>query len=161
MPSVMAVQRKIFRIEQTAGAVARHASPLAVVPAQDDTPHRHELMAEIKALRAMIEPRQDVSRDTMDRARAQIAEAQGYKRELDLIYAAVKRTKHEIDTISAGATTQSETGRAGRELEAIVAGTEQATQSVLQAAEDIDQVATTLSAVLKGCLLYTSPSPRD
>jgi len=146
----MAVQRKIFRIEQTAGAVARHASPLAVVPVQDDTPHRHELMAEIKALRAMIEPRQDVSRDTMDRARAQIAEAQGYKRELDLIYAAVKRTRHEIDTIGAGAAAQSETGRAGRELEAIMTGTEQATQSVLQAAEEIDQVATTLSAVLKG-----------
>jgi chemotaxis protein CheZ len=108
-------------------------------------------MAEIKAaLRAMIEPHQNVSRDTMDRARAQIAEAQAYKRELDLIYAAVKRTKQEIDTISAGSAAQDETGRAGRELQAIVKGTEQATQSVLQATEEIDQVATTLSAVLKG-----------
>jgi chemotaxis protein CheZ len=144
----MAVQRKIFRIEQTTGAIARGAPSIAAV--RDDTPQRHELMAEIKALRAMIEPSQNVSRDTMDRARAQIAEAQSYKRELDLIYAAVKRTKEEIDTINSGAATQSETGRAGRELQAIVTGTEQATQSVLQAAEEIDQVATTLSAVLKG-----------
>lgn len=143
----MAVQRKIFRIEQSMGAAARRA-PLAV--AHDDALHGQELMAEIKALRAMIEPRQDVSRDAMDRAQAQIAQAQAYRRELDLIYTAVKRTKQEIDTVNAGSAAQAEAGRAGRELEAIVNGTEQATQSVLQAAEEIDQVATTLSAVLKG-----------
>ena len=34
---------------------------------------------------------------TGDRARAQIAEAQAYKRELDLIYAAIKHTAQEID----------------------------------------------------------------
>jgi chemotaxis protein CheZ len=144
----MAVQRKIFRIEQTTGAVARGA-PFAAA-AMGDTPQRHELMAEIKALRAMIEPHQNVNREMMDRARAQISEAQAYKREIDLIYAAVKRTKQEIDTINAGRAAQAETGRAGRELQAIVKGTEQATQSVLQATEEIDQVATTLSAVLKG-----------
>ena len=143
----MAVQRKVFRIEQSMGAVARRAPSVVV---DGDAPHRHELMAEIKALRAIIEPHQSVSRDTMDRARAQITEAQAYKRELDLIYAAVKHTKQEIDTASADVAAQAETGRAGRELDAIVKGTEQATQSVLQAAEEIDQVATTLSAVLKG-----------
>ena len=143
----MAVQRKVFRIEQGTGASARSA-PSAV--AADDTPRHHEFMAEIRALRAMMEPRQNVSRDTMDRARAQIVEAQAYKRELDLIYAAVKRTKQEIDTINAGAVARTEAGRAGQELKAIVSGTEQATQSVLQAAEEIDQAAATLSAMVKG-----------
>ena len=43
-------------------------------------------MAELQALRALIEPRAQVDRETMERARAQIAEAQAYKNELDLIY---------------------------------------------------------------------------
>ena len=40
--------------------------------------------------------------------------------------------------------------RASRELAAIVGSTEQATQSILQAAEEIDQAANTLSASVKG-----------
>ena len=43
-----------------------------------------------------------------------------------------------------------QTARARRELAAIVGGTEQATQSILQAAEEIDQAANTLSASVKG-----------
>jgi chemotaxis protein CheZ len=143
----MPVQRKVFRIEQGMRDSVRGMS------SGGDAAHamRHDdFMAEIKALRAMIEPRATPNRETMDRARAQIVEAQAYKHELDLIYAAVKRTKQEIDTIDAGAAAQTGVQRAGHELQAIVKGTEHATQSVLQAAEDIDQVATTLSAVLKG-----------
>ena len=140
----MPVQRKVFRIEQGMRDSVRGMS------SGGDAAHamRHDdFMAEIKALRAMIEPRATPNRETMDRARAQIVEAQAYKHELDLIYAAVKRTKQEIDTIDAGAAAQTGVQRAGHELQAIVKGTEHATQSVLQAAEDIDQVATTLSAV--------------
>jgi chemotaxis protein CheZ len=40
--------------------------------------------------------------------------------------------------------------RVASELDAIMGGTEQATQSILAAAEDIDQAAVTLSATLKG-----------
>ena len=43
-----------------------------------------------------------------------------------------------------------QTARARRELAAIVGGTERATQSILQAAEEIDQAAHTLAASLKG-----------
>jgi len=43
-----------------------------------------------------------------------------------------------------------ETARASRELAAIVGSTEQATQSILQAAEEIDQAANALSASVKG-----------
>lgn len=50
---------------------------------------------------------------------------------------------------AAGAFGETQIGRAGRELEAIVAGTERATQTILQAAEDIDQTAHTLAAALK------------
>ena len=93
----------------------------------------------------MIEPAAPIDRDAMERARAQIAEAQAYKAELDLIYAAVKRTRDEMDALGADMLAGDRTARAGRELAAIVAGTEQATQAILQAAEEIDQAANTLS----------------
>jgi chemotaxis protein CheZ len=67
-----------------------------------------------------------------------------------LIYAAVKSTREEMDAFAACALSARYTERAGRELTAIVDGTEQATQSILQAAEEIDQAAGTLSAMLKG-----------
>ena len=143
----MAVQRKVFRIEQCAAAQA--AETVAASTPAHETIHRHEFMAELQKLRALIEPRTQVDREAMERARAQIAEAQAYKYELDLIYAAVKRTREEVGALGAGVPSGEHTARAGRELAAIVSGTEQATQSILQATEQIDQAAGTLTAVLK------------
>jgi chemotaxis protein CheZ len=48
------------------------------------------------------------------------------------------------------ATGSKRAARAGRELAAIVGGTERATHSILHAAEEIDQAANTLSASIKG-----------
>jgi chemotaxis protein CheZ len=144
--SVMPVQRKVFRIEQD--AQSRAPDGAAAVPSQDAL--RQEFMAELQALRELLEPRARVERDAMERARAQIAEAHAYKHELELIYAAVKSTREEMDAFMAGARNAQHTARAGRELTAIVNGTEQATQSILQAAEDIDQAAATLCAARKG-----------
>ena len=141
----MPVQRKVFRIEQDA---LSRAPGSVVVPPTDDG-HR-DLMAELHALRELLQPGSRVERDAVGRARAQIAEAQTFKHELHLIYAAVKSTREEMDAFTAGALNAQYTERVGRELTAIVDGTEQATQSILQAAENIDQAAGTLFAVLKG-----------
>jgi chemotaxis protein CheZ len=143
----MPVQRKVFRIEED--APSRVPDPGSAAQSSDLLRHQ-DVMAELQALRALIEPRTHVERDAVERARAQIAEAQAYKHELDLIYAAVKSTREEMDAFAAAALSARHTVRAGRELTAIVDGTEQATQSILQAAEDIDQIAGTLSAMLKG-----------
>ena len=143
----MPVQRKVFRIEQD--ALSRAPEPAATAVSPDALRHQ-EFMAELQALRALIEPRARVERDAVERARAQIAEAQAYKHELDLIYAAVKNTREEMDAFAADVFNAQPTARAGRELTAIVDGTEQATQSILQAAEEIDQAAGTLSAALRG-----------
>ncbi len=139
----MAVRRKVFRIEQASdtGVVSAHGDEAAL--------RYNEFMAEIRALRSLIEPRGVPDREALENSRAQIAEVHAYKAELDLIYAAVKRTRDEIETFGAGASNLREMARAGRELEAIVSSTEQATQQVLQAAEDIDQTANTLSAALR------------
>ena len=111
--------------------------------------HR-EFMTELQALRELIGPRAGVDRDALERARAQIAEAQAFKHELGLIYAAVERTRNEMSALGDETPGSEQTARARRELHAIVGGTEQATQSILQAAEAIDQAANTLVGIGQG-----------
>jgi chemotaxis protein CheZ len=147
----MAVQRKVYRIEEH----ARPRASDAIDSGHAEGALRHrEFMAELQALRELIGPRDPVERavpdrDALERARAQIAEAQAYKHELNLIYAAVARTKSEMALLGANACRSEQAARASRELAAIVGGTERATRSILQAAEEIDQSANTLSATIK------------
>lgn len=108
-------------------------------------------MTELQTLRELIGPRGNADRampgrDAVERARAQIAEAQAYKHELGLIRAAVERTRAEMTGLGDDAERSEQIARAYRELDAIVGGTERATQSILRAAEDIGQSANKLSA---------------
>jgi chemotaxis protein CheZ len=144
--AAMPVQRKIFRIEEGA---RRHVAGVVAGGAVGAQQQR-ELMTELQALRGLVGPRTGVDRDALERARAQIAEAQAYKHELGLILAAVERTRNEMTALAPEASASEQTGRACRELAAIVGGTERATQSILQAAEEIDQAANILSASVKG-----------
>lgn len=142
----MPVQRKIFRIEE-------HARPRAAENASPNQAgtglHHREFMAELQSLRALIEPRAGVNREALERARAQIVEAQAYKRELATIHAAVEQTKGDMAALHGDPERSERTARASRELAAIVGGTEQATKSILQAAEEIDQAAAMLTAAVK------------
>ncbi len=56
---------------------------------------------------------------------------------------------HEIATLHASGFSGLEDGRVFRELDAVVGGTEQATQQILAAAEEIDETANNLSALVK------------
>jgi chemotaxis protein CheZ len=134
----MPVQRKVFRIEENARAQAAGRGT-------DDALRRRELMTEIETLRDLIGPGAGVDRSALERARAQIAEAQAYKHELGLIYAAVERTRSEMATLGTGADEGRRIARAGCELAAIVGGTERATQAILQATEKIDQASMSLA----------------
>jgi chemotaxis protein CheZ len=71
------------------------------------------------------------------------------KDETDTIHRAISRTKHEIATLHASGFNGMEDGRVFRELDAVVGGTEQATQQILAAAEEIDEAANNLSALIK------------
>jgi chemotaxis protein CheZ len=147
----MPVRRKTFRIEENACAGA-HEEPSASRAADALREHErdHAFMAELKALRALIEPRAEaISRETLDRCRAQIAEAQIYKHELEMIYAAVRSARDEVAGTDAVVLSGTQIAHVGRELQAVVGCTEQATQSILKAAEDIDQTAGMLSAALR------------
>lgn len=139
----MPVQRKVFRIEEDARAQGLARST-------EDALRRRELLTEIETLRDLIGSDSGVDRSALEQARAQIAEAQAYKHELSLIYAAVERTRSEMAALGTGADEGRRIARAGCELAAIVGGTERATQSILQAAEKIDRAAATLLQSVSG-----------
>jgi len=71
------------------------------------------------------------------------------KREIDLIQAAINDTKQEIATLHVTGFRGPEMRRVTDELDAIVGGTESATERILNAGEEIDQCASTLTALVK------------
>jgi chemotaxis protein CheZ len=77
--------------------------------------------------------------------RAQIEQCEKLKVELDLIHDAINRTKREIATLHGTSFDGQEMAKVNGELGAVVGGTEQATQQILEAVEAIDQAATALS----------------
>ena len=145
----MAEPRKVFRIEQTAAARLEEA----VETTQAGLRHA-EIMRELRALRtalAAVAPRH---------ARASAApepgEADRLSCELNLIVGAIKGENDcggggEPDGRSS-ARTEAPMSRIDHELNAVVSGTEQATQKILAAAEEIDSSANNLSAALDGKL---------
>jgi chemotaxis protein CheZ len=134
--------RKPFRIEVMDG-------PPAKPPPGGDVRRHDEIMAELRALRAIMEPRRDVGDHMIDAYKSEIAEAQKLKTELDTIYEAINRTKREIATLHVSGFEGPEMVRVTHELDAVVGGTHGATERILSAAEFIDQAANSLSAAMK------------
>ena len=139
----MQARRKPFRVE-TMERVRVSG------PASGPTHHHDEIMTELRALRALVKPAEQVSLQMIDSYKTQIAEAQKLKTELDLIYDAINRTKQEIATVHFSGFEGPEMTRVTNELDAIVGGTESATEQILANAEEIDQMAHTLGPRLKG-----------
>jgi chemotaxis protein CheZ len=153
----MPAQRKVFRIEENVHADIR--GEISAVSADDEAAQRHhELMTEIMTLRAVLNTRlspsqdssQESSREPSGNAHDQISQAHELKVELDLIHEAIRRTKHDIGGFEVGSFFGPQMARVGQELDAVITGTEQATQRILKSAEDIDQIANTMSSLLKG-----------
>ena len=136
----MTVQRKVFRVEAM-------RQPRNGAAAND---HSYgEIMAELRSLRTLVQPREELTERMIDAYKAEIAEAQKLKAELDLIYAAINQTKHEIATLHITGFEGPEMKRVTHELDAVVGGTQEATESILAAAESIDQAANSLAAAVK------------
>jgi chemotaxis protein CheZ len=111
--------------------------------------HHDEIMTELRALRSLVKPTEQVTQQMIDAYKAQITEAAKLKGELDLIQDAINQTKQEIATLHITGFEGPEMARVTNELDAIVGGTERATETILTGAEDIDQMASTLIARLK------------
>ncbi|MEP3667543.1 MAG: hypothetical protein ABJN42_12535, partial [Roseibium sp.] len=118
---------------------------------------RHqEVLAEIASLKSLVgsgaeqqaalDP-QAMSEQFMSEFRKELSEAAKLKVELDAIYEAIAQTKKEIATLHQTTGSEGEDmTRVTNELDAVVSGTEGATETILSAAEFIDETANTLSA---------------
>jgi chemotaxis protein CheZ len=140
----MPVQRKVFRIEQTAAPVNVAAGMLdgaGISPAE-----RNEILAELKALRDLIERRNPKPGAEAETCNAE--ELRQLKSDTDAIHLALTRTKREIAALHANAFGPAPV-RVTRELDAVAESAERATQQILGAAEAIEDAAKTLSASLK------------
>ncbi len=134
--------RKMFRIEAIANANSGSG---------DRAEDRHrELLAEVRSLRALVQPTQELGEKALEQLRRDQQEARKIKSEMDLIYEAINRTKREIATLHVSGCNGQELSRVTNELDAVVFGTEQATETILTEAEAIDERASTLVAKLKG-----------
>src|ERR1700688_1167892 len=155
----MPVHRRRFRIEEA------FASNVPMPSADDGEvgPMHREIMTELRAIRTqMASIRHGVVTETagasltrdsaeagalIETYRAQIEQCEKLKIELDLIHDAISRTKREIAVLHGTSFNGEEMARVNGELGAVVGGTEEATQQILEAAEAIDQAASALSKV--------------
>lgn len=156
---IMSVKRKRFRVEQAMGEVVMPEPE--VTGGADLGPMHREIMAELRSIRAqMAAPAAQRSGDSVDAAvarevaethalletyRAQVEQCEKLKVELDLIHDAISRTKREIAVLHGKSFNGEEMAKVNGELGAVVGGTEQATQQILEAVEAIDQAATALA----------------
>jgi chemotaxis protein CheZ len=156
----MSVSRKRFRIEETFMGDAPMS--MSAIEGGDIGPMHREIMAELRSIRAQMAvgsnhaavtetAEAQVAREVaethtlLETYRAQIEQCEKLKVELDLIHDAIGRTKREIATLHGKSFDGGEMAKVNGELGAVVGGTEQATQQILEATEAIDQAATALS----------------
>ena len=155
----MPVHRRRFRIEEAFASDI----PMPTAVDGDIGPMHVEIMNELRAIRtAMASAGHRAATETIDASvtrgaaeahglletyRAQIEQCEKLKVELDLIHDAISRTKREIAVLHGNSFDGEEMARVNGELGAVVGGTEQATQQILEAAESIDQAATALTRV--------------
>jgi chemotaxis protein CheZ len=153
----MPVHRKRFRIEESFFG----AAPVAAEADDDVIPMHREIMNELRAIREQMagphhsaaaesgsDPTAQQSSDAqllLQTYRAQIEQCEKLKVELDLIHDAITRTKQEIAMLHGKSFDGGEMAKMTGELGAVVGGTEQATQQILEATEAIDQAATALA----------------
>jgi chemotaxis protein CheZ len=156
----MSVSRKRFRIEE---AILGDAPMPVSAEGGDIGPMHREIMSELRSIRAQMAAggggrsaatetvEASVAREVaeahtlLETYRAQIEQCEKLKVELDLIHDAINRTKREIATLHGRSHDGEEMAKVNGELGAVVGGTEQATQQILEATEAIDQAASALS----------------
>ena len=155
----MPVHRRRFRIEEAfVGDV-----PMPSLADGEVGPMHREIMTELRAIRSQMgrpvngagtEAIGDsVTREVaeahalLETYRAQIEQCEKLKVELDLIHDAITKTKREIAVLHGKSFNGEEMAKVTGELGAVVGGTEEATQQILEAAEAIDNAATALSKV--------------
>lgn len=148
----MAAVKRSFRAE----SLIKMNSGASRDPVLAEERRHQEVLAEIASLKSLVgsgaeqqaalDP-QAMSEQFMSEFRKELSEAAKLKVELDAIYEAIAQTKKEIATLHQTTGSEGEDmTRVTNELDAVVSGTEGATETILSAAEFIDETANTLSA---------------
>ena len=137
----MAEPRKVFRIEETA------APGLEPEITEPQAPRHAEIMHELSALRAMLAA--GPSRHAAGAGASRHDEIERLAAKLRLIRSTIIGLEQEDAGLNGSRSPAAPTTRMANELEAAMKGSEQATQKILAAAEEIDQAANNLSAALK------------
>ncbi|MFC4173407.1 protein phosphatase CheZ [Microvirga sp. GCM10011540] len=107
-------------------------------------------MEAITSLRQHVQPTFEASQILLEERQHDLLEVQRLKVELHAISEAIQRTKQEIATLRYAGAQGREMARVTDELGAVVLGTETATNSILAAAEEVDDLAANLAARLAG-----------
>lgn len=146
--------RRVFRIEET--------GQFSPSPDRVAATRHQELIEKLDALRAELgnakfetpaatpAPDPSAAREMLDFCKVELDEARRMKNELQSIRDAIDRTKQEIAALHVSNQQGGAMHRVSDELDAIVAGTENATNTILSSAEKIDAAANNLAAKLKG-----------
>jgi len=151
--------RKRFRVEENSYEAVSMPEALDASP----MPYHSEIMSELRAIRAQMGSPQGATSEgpakvqtdnvqvksenmqaTLEAYRAQIEQCEKLKVELDLIHEAINRTKREIAVLHGKSFSGDEMTKVTGELGAVVGGTEEATQQILEAAEAIDEAASAM-----------------
>ena len=140
------MSQKLFKIEQQFAAISNDNTANA-------SPQQHNQMmsaiSEIKELLSEKAVSTEIPSQIMDDFRSDMAEAAKIKAELTIIQQAIDSTKFEIAALHLPGEETPDIARMSDELDAIVTGTEQATDKILSAVEQIDDNARDLAASVK------------
>jgi len=140
----MAAPRKVFRIEEMAGPQR------AAQVDEAQQPGLTEIMHELGALRVMLSG--SAAQQAAGSSALPRDEVEHVASKLRLIRSTITGAGHEQAKPNGSRLPRAQTTRIASELEAVMQGSEQATQKILAAAEEIDQLANNLAAALKGRL---------
>ena len=167
----MGIAKRKFRIESVNKNRSGEGAPLDVLPTgysgavhENAVPdvlaaNRHqEMMEAISKLGHSIGDANDESLELaeaapdalLDKYKDEIKEAAKLKYELEQMQEAILRTKSEIVALRYEGASPDRIRTVTDELDEVVAGTESATETILDAAEVIDSNASTLASVLQG-----------
>lgn len=138
---------RVFRVER---ANKKPAGRPSIVSCNASEQERHEeIMNALAVLREHTDSQESFSQKVVETCQRDLQEAQKIKGELEKIHNAIAETKREIATLHDAGREDLKVSRMTGELGAIVEGTELATETILQAAEEIDGKATNLIAILR------------
>ena len=145
--------RRVFRIEESGKAQPaadrlasmRHSELIAKLDALAE-----EMRGATIAAPAVAAEPDNATREMLDLCKVEFNEARRMKAELQEIHEAIARTKQEIAALHISGQQGGAMYRVSDELDAVVGGTEEATNTILTSAEAIENAASNLSAKLKG-----------